>query len=45
MPWSESVEKFSTQYALMLFDINGEKISLRVLNPDTLEEIETIDLK
>ena len=44
LPWTESVEKFSTQYALMLFDINGEKVSLRVINPDTLEEIETIDL-
>jgi len=45
LPWTGSVEKFSTQYALMLFDINGEKISLRVINPDTLEEIETVDLK
>ncbi len=45
LPWSESVEKFSTQYALMLFDIDGERVSLRVINPDTLEEIETIDLK
>jgi len=45
LPWTESVEKFSTQYALMLFDINGEKISLRVINPDTMEEIETVDLK
>ena len=45
LPWTESVEKFSTQYALMLFDIHGEKVSLRVINPDTLEEIETVDLK
>ena len=45
LPWSGSVEKFSTQYALMLFDINGSKVSLRVINPDTLEEIETVDLK
>ena len=45
LPWTESVEKFSTQYALMLFDINGEKVTLRVINPDTLEEIETVGLK
>ena len=45
LPWSGFVEKFSTQYALMLFDIHGDKISLRVINPDTLEEIETVDLK
>ena len=45
LPWTEFVEKFSTQYALMLFDIDGDNISLRVINPDTLEEIETVDLK
>jgi len=45
LPWSNSVEKFSTQYALMLFDIDGEKVSLRVINPDTFEEIETVKLK
>lgn len=45
LPWSESVEKFSTQYALMLFEIDGKKVSLRVVNPDTLEEIEDIILK
>ncbi|MBC8320936.1 MAG: metallophosphoesterase family protein [Bacteroidetes bacterium] len=45
LPWSESVEKFSTQYALMLLDVDGKKVSLRVINPDTLEEIETVDLK
>jgi hypothetical protein len=45
LPWTGFVEKFSTQYALMLFDIDGEKISLRVINPDTMEDIETVNLK
>jgi len=45
MPWSSSVEKFSTQYALMLFRIDGKKISMEVINPDTMEEIENVDLK
>ena len=44
LPWSESVNFFSTQYALTLFDIDGEKIRLRVINPDTLEEIEEVHL-
>jgi hypothetical protein len=44
LPWSESVEKFSTQYALMLFDIDGKVVKLRVINPDTMEDIETIQL-
>jgi 3',5'-cyclic AMP phosphodiesterase CpdA len=45
LPWSNAVEKFSTQYALMLFKIDGKKVSLRVINPDTLEEIEEVVLK
>ncbi|MCF6171873.1 MAG: metallophosphoesterase family protein [Bacteroidales bacterium] len=45
LPWSGSVEMFSTQYALMLFKVDGKKVSLRVVNPDTLEEIEEIVLK
>ncbi|MCF6342282.1 MAG: hypothetical protein L3J31_05695, partial [Bacteroidales bacterium] len=45
LPWSESVEMFSTQYALMLFKIEGKKVLLRVVNPDTLEEIEEVVLK
>ena len=45
LPWSESVEKFSTQYALMLFHIDGKKVTLKVINPDTLEDIEEVILK
>ncbi len=45
LPWSASVEKFSTQYALMLFYIHGNTIKLRVMNPDTLEEIEEVVLR
>ena len=45
LPWSPSVEKFSTQYALMLFKVKGTKVTLRVLNPDTMEEIENVVLK
>ena len=44
LPWSESVEKFSIQYALMLFYIDGKTVTLKVINPDTLEEIEEVRL-
>ena len=44
LPWSENVEKFSTQYALVFFHVNGDKIKIEVLNPDTLETIEEFDL-
>jgi len=43
--WSSSVEKFSTQYALMLFTIEGTKVKLSVVNPDTMEKIENVTLK
>lgn len=38
-PWSEYVSGFTTQNALVLFDVEGNKVHMRVLNPDTLEEI------
>ena len=44
-PWSEFTSGFSTQNALVLVDVNGDKVFVRVLNPDTLEEIEHYSLK
>ena len=43
VPWSESVAFFSTQYALMLFHVDGKQVTLEVINPDTFEYIEEID--
>lgn len=43
-PWSEKVQGFTTQNALVLFDVNGDQISVRVLNPDTLEEVDEFTL-
>ncbi len=43
--WSGNVEKFSAQYALVLFHIEGKSVEVEVINPDTLEEIETAKLK
>ena len=45
LPWTPSVKKFSTLYALMLFNINSQHIYLEVINPETFEEIEKIQLK
>lgn len=45
LPWSSSVEIFSTQYAIMLFDVNGQNINLRVINPDTFDVIEEVELR
>ncbi len=45
LPWTGNVEKYTTQYALMLFDVDGKSVNLRVINPDTFEEIETVKLR
>jgi len=42
-PWSEYVKGFTTQNALVIFDINGTSMNMRVLNPDTLEEVDELE--
>ncbi len=44
LPWTPSVKKFSSQYALVLFNIEGNKIEVEVINPNTLELIEKVEL-
>ena len=44
LPWSSFVKKYTTEHALMLFDVHGKKVTLRVINPDTFEKIEQVDL-
>lgn len=43
-PWSPAVQKFSTQNALVIFEVDGERIMMRVKNPDTLEIIDEGEL-
>jgi hypothetical protein len=44
-PWSAHTKAFSVQNALCLFSVNGKKMFMRVLNPDTLNEIDKIQLR
>ncbi|NOU60554.1 metallophosphoesterase [Marinifilum caeruleilacunae] len=44
-PWSSNVRNFSTQNALVLIDVNGSTIKVRVKNPDTLELIDQYTLR
>jgi len=44
-PWTAWVSGFTTQNALVLFHINGEKVDMEVLNPDTLEEVDRLKLR
>jgi 3',5'-cyclic AMP phosphodiesterase CpdA len=38
-PWSEHVQSFTTQNAVVFFHIHGKSIEVEVLNPDTLDTI------
>ncbi|MBL7112600.1 MAG: metallophosphoesterase [Bacteroidales bacterium] len=44
-PWSDSVEGFTTQNAVVIFHVNGKQLSMEVINPDTLEKIDELVLK
>ena len=45
VPWTPVTTGFSTQNALCLFYVDGKHIKMQVLNPDTLEEIDSLELR
>ncbi len=45
LPWSEFTQSFSVENALCLFYVDGPKVTMRVLNPDTLNEIDNVVLR
>jgi len=44
-PWTPKVSGFSTQNVLVLFDVNGKQINMRVINPDTFEDVDELRLE
>jgi len=44
-PWMDHLRNFSTQNALVFIDVDGTKVFVRVLNPDTLELIDEYPLR
>jgi len=40
LPWSKQVKTFSTQNAVVLFNVHGRNLRMEVINPETLERIE-----
>jgi hypothetical protein len=44
-PWSEHVQGFTTQNALVLIHVDGKKVTMEVINPDTLELIDEAVLR
>ena len=45
LPWSDFTQSFSVENALCLFYVSGEKITMRVYNPDTLNLIDEVELR
>ncbi|MEE8341879.1 MAG: metallophosphoesterase [Candidatus Neomarinimicrobiota bacterium] len=43
-PWADWVDKFSSQYAVVFIHVDGKKVWCEVINPDTMELIETFTL-
>ncbi len=44
LPWTPFVTGFTTQNAVVFFYVNGNSIKMKVLNPDTLEEVDYFEL-
>ena len=44
-PWTPFTTGFTTQNAVCLFTIEGKEISMIVINPDTLEEVDQLKLR
>jgi len=44
-PWSEFTSNFTTQNALVIFEVDGLSVTMEVINPDTLESIDSLKLR
>jgi hypothetical protein len=45
LPWSDHTKSFSVENAVCLFYIDGRKVPMKVINPDTLNEIDELALR
>ncbi len=45
LPWSEHTKAFSVENAVCLFHVDGPTVTMRVINPDTLNLIDEIVLR
>ncbi len=44
-PWTPFVSGFTTQNALVFFRVDGKKLFMEVINPDTLEKFDQLELR
>lgn len=45
LPWSSFTRSFSVENAVCLFYVDGDQITMKVVNPDTLNEIDVVRLR
>jgi len=44
-PWTPFVSGFTTQNALVFFHVDGKKLNMEVVNPDTLEKFDEMEMR
>ncbi len=45
VPWTPYTTGFTTQNALCLFYVNGKHVLMKVINPDTMDEVDSLKLR
>jgi hypothetical protein len=45
LPWSPFLKGFTTQNALVFFNVEGKKILMETYNPDTLDKYDSLELR
>lgn len=45
LPWSEHTRSFSVENAVCIFAVDGKNVSMKVINPDTLNDIDSVRLR
>lgn len=45
LPWTDHVQYFTVQYSVVLFFVDGKKVRMEVINPDTLDILDSAILK
>lgn len=45
LPWSKYCKSFTTRNALVFITVDGDKVEVQTINPDTLEEIERFSIQ
>ena len=43
MPWTDKVSSFSTQNAIVIFEVDGDEIEMEVINPDSFDQLDEFE--